>query len=194
MHVATSRAPSHLLISIRRTICMPAGNRSIYPNNIFGRDLGYWPRVIIFNSFTHVCKWGPKEHPTLEHPTGPHIYHIYICIYMHIHIHMHIQIHIHMHIHNHIYTITYTYQSNEFAIRGQSQVRKLFVFQFSIPLDNFHLFHRKDYRKTLPLNGPLARYVKLRVAHAPEMPGTFSPPSWVSDPNMHNGTCVTHVS
>ena len=25
-------------------------------------------------------------------------------------------------------------------------------------------------------NGPLARYVKLRVAHAPGMPGTFSPP------------------
>ena len=24
------------------------------------------------------------------------------------------------------------------------------------------------------LNGPLARYVKLRVAHAPGMPGTFS--------------------
>ena len=25
-------------------------------------------------------------------------------------------------------------------------------------------------------NGPLARYIKLRVAHAPGMPGTFSPP------------------
>ena len=25
-------------------------------------------------------------------------------------------------------------------------------------------------------NGTLARYVKLRVAHAPGMPGTFSPP------------------
>ena len=25
-------------------------------------------------------------------------------------------------------------------------------------------------------NGPLTRYVKLRVAHAPGMPGTFSPP------------------
>ena len=25
-------------------------------------------------------------------------------------------------------------------------------------------------------NGPLARYVKLRVVHAPRMPGTFSPP------------------
>ena len=42
-------------------------------------------------------------------------------------------------------------------------------------------------------HGPLARYVKLRVAHMPRMPGTFSPPPRVSDPNMHHGTCVTHV-
>ena len=36
------------------------------------------------------------------------------------------------------------------------------------------------------------------VAHAPGMPGTFSPPptskeTVVSDPGMHPGTCVTHV-
>ena len=42
-------------------------------------------------------------------------------------------------------------------------------------------------------HGPLARYVKLRVAHAPGMPGTFSPPPRVSDPDMHLGTCATHV-
>ena len=42
-------------------------------------------------------------------------------------------------------------------------------------------------------NGPLAGYVKLRVAHAPGMPGTFSPPPRFSDPDMHHGTCVTHV-
>ena len=42
-------------------------------------------------------------------------------------------------------------------------------------------------------HGPLARYVILRVAHAPGMPGTFSPPPWVNDPDMHHGTCVTHV-
>ena len=41
-------------------------------------------------------------------------------------------------------------------------------------------------------NGPLARYIKLRVAHAPGIPETFSPP-WVSDPDMHHGACVTHV-
>ena len=34
---------------------------------------------------------------------------------------------------------------------------------------------------------------KLRVAHAPRMPGTFSPPPRVSDPDMHHGTCVAHV-
>ena len=42
-------------------------------------------------------------------------------------------------------------------------------------------------------HGPLARYIKVRVAHAPGMPGTFSPAPWVSDPDMHQGTCVTHV-
>ena len=42
-------------------------------------------------------------------------------------------------------------------------------------------------------NGPLARYIKLQVAHAPEIPGTFFSPPQVSDPDMHHGTCVTHV-
>ena len=34
---------------------------------------------------------------------------------------------------------------------------------------------------------------KIGGAHAPEMPGTFSPPPRVSNPDMHHGTCVTHV-
>ena len=42
-------------------------------------------------------------------------------------------------------------------------------------------------------NGPLARYVKLLVAHAPGMPGTFSASLRISDPDIHHGTCVTHV-
>ena len=42
-------------------------------------------------------------------------------------------------------------------------------------------------------DGPLTRNVKLRVAHAPWMPGTFSPPLRVSVPDMHHGTWVTHV-
>ena len=35
--------------------------------------------------------------------------------------------------------------------------------------------------------------IRLRVTHVSEMPGTFSPPPRVSDPNMHRGTCVTLV-
>ena len=35
--------------------------------------------------------------------------------------------------------------------------------------------------------------IKLWVAHAPRMPWTFSPPPRLSDPDMHHGTCVTHV-
>ena len=42
-------------------------------------------------------------------------------------------------------------------------------------------------------HGPFARYAKLRVAHAPGMPATFSPTLPVRDPDMHHGTCVTHV-
>ena len=41
-------------------------------------------------------------------------------------------------------------------------------------------------------------HLRMRVAHAPGMPGTFfPPPNWmepfVSDHGMHHGTCVTHV-
>ena len=42
----------------------------------------------------------------------------------------------------------------------------------------------------LSCHGPLARYAKLWVAH---VPGIFSPPPRVSDPDMHHGTCVTHA-
>ena len=42
-------------------------------------------------------------------------------------------------------------------------------------------------------HGPLARYVKLWVAHVPGIPGTFSLPMRVSNPDMHHGTCVTRV-
>ena len=42
-------------------------------------------------------------------------------------------------------------------------------------------------------HGTLDRYVNLQVAHAPGISATFSPPPWVSDPDMHQGTCVTHV-
>ena len=42
-------------------------------------------------------------------------------------------------------------------------------------------------------NGPLARYGKLQVTHAPGMPGTFSPPQPVRDPDIYHGTFVMHV-
>ena len=45
----------------------------------------------------------------------------------------------------------------------------------------------------IDFSGLLARYVKLMVAHAPGMPGTFFPPPRIRDPDMHHGTCVTHV-
>ena len=45
------------------------------------------------------------------------------------------------------------------------------------------------------LNCPWAscKIRKMRVAHAPGMPGVFFPPPWVSDHDMHHGTCVTHA-
>ena len=48
-------------------------------------------------------------------------------------------------------------------------------------------------KQSTAVYGPLVRFVKLWVAHAPGMLGTFSPPPWVSDPDMHQGTCVPHV-
>ena len=53
---------------------------------------------------------------------------------------------------------------------------------------------RRRYICSVSSHGPLSRYVTLRVEHAPGMPGTFSPPPRVSDPDMHHSTCVTHVS
>ena len=39
----------------------------------------------------------------------------------------------------------------------------------------------------------MARYVKLWVAHAPGMPGTFLPSPQVSNPDIHHGMCATNV-
>ena len=56
-------------------------------------------------------------------------------------------------------------------------------------------YHTEDnvwFGVTSCLCVPRASYQihKLRVAHAPEMPGTFSPPPRVSDTDIHHGTCV----
>ena len=58
--------------------------------------------------------------------------------------------------------------------------------------DNFA--HVYLFSKKWATHGPLARYVKLQFAHVPGMPGTFSTPPRVSDPDMDHGTCVTHVT
>ena len=62
-----------------------------------------------------------------------------------------------------------------------------------------HLPPIESYLESLKnCNGPLTRYVKLRVENAPGMPGTFSPPPTskkplISDPSMHHDMCVTYV-
>ena len=75
-------------------------------------------------------------------------------------------------------------------------------YKFNVPLTIRQLTRQVIFFNGSPFenffHGPLTRYVKLRVAHAPGMPGTFSPPPTskeplVSDPGMHHGTCVTHV-
>ena len=53
--------------------------------------------------------------------------------------------------------------------------------------------HQKQLVHLYLFHEPIARYVKLRVAHVPGMAGTLSPPPQVSDPDMHHDTCVTHV-
>ena len=61
---------------------------------------------------------------------------------------------------------------------------------------NVSVWFSYPYHKKCPSfigKGPLARYVKLRVAHAPGMQRAFCPLPRVSDPDMHHGTCVTHV-
>ena len=57
----------------------------------------------------------------------------------------------------------------------------------------YKIFTQSSDKLMYQTHGPLARYVKLRVAHAPGMPRTFSPPTRVNDPDLHHGTCLTQV-
>ena len=41
---------------------------------------------------------------------------------------------------------------------------------------------------------PFTRHVKLRGAYVPGMPGIYSPPPRVRDPDIYHGTCAMHVS
>ena len=56
-----------------------------------------------------------------------------------------------------------------------------------------NISHIDDYIIETSIHGPLTSYIKLMAAHAPGMPGTFSPSPRVSDPDKQHGTCVTHV-
>ena len=66
------------------------------------------------------------------------------------------------------------------------------IFHFELHCENPY-WHGFIHRKWVHIHGHLPRYVKIWVAHAPGMLGTFSPPPRVSDPDMHHGTYVTHV-
>ena len=73
-----------------------------------------------------------------------------------------------------------------------------FLIRF-IAVNPFTCFGRRGVlHSSFVSKGLETRYVKLRVAHAPGMPGTFcrhrlQRKPLVSDPGMHYGTCVTHV-
>ena len=54
----------------------------------------------------------------------------------------------------------------------------------SIKFVNTHILFKSWGLQRIKYNAPLTKYVKLRVALAPGMPGTFSPPPRVSDPDM----------
>ena len=62
--------------------------------------------------------------------------------------------------------------------------------ELPLTLTTFSKFWNGKHGVLMMRHGPRARYVKLRVAHASGMSGTFSPPPRVRDPNMHHGTCV----
>ena len=86
------------------------------------------------------------------------------------------------------------------ATKLRNQIRKLQVWHWNEGMhfgDFCHFLHctwscHRGYYSDAA-NEPLIRCVKFRVAHAPGMPGTSSPPPRLSDPDMHHGTCVTHV-
>ena len=53
--------------------------------------------------------------------------------------------------------------------------------------------NQSHIRESSPLVWASYQIREVAGAHAPGMLGTFSPPPLVSDPDMHHGTCVTHV-
>ena len=74
------------------------------------------------------------------------------------------------------------------SFTGINKGQQIMYVQTNATIPNHYCCLRRRKQK------PWASYVILQVAHAPGMPGTFSPPPRVSDPHMHHGTCVAHVS
>ena len=75
------------------------------------------------------------------------------------------------------------------SLTGRQICRRIIVTCISIVQ-----FKCDDSNYNSNCNGPLSRYVKLRVVHAPGMQSKFVPPPRVSDPDMHHGTCVMHLA
>ena len=74
--------------------------------------------------------------------------------------------------------------------------QRLFIVDMALQVNFTQIFCDLKVRFVFVLiqcNAPLPWCVKLRVAHAPGMPRSFSPPPRVSDPDLHHGTCLTHV-
>ena len=70
----------------------------------------------------------------------------------------------------------------------------IWIRQSSLYNGNLHIGKTEYFMLRRPPDGLLAWHVKVRVAQLPGMPGLFSPPPRVSEPDMHHaGTCVTHV-
>ena len=61
------------------------------------------------------------------------------------------------------------------------------IFKMSREYNLYFVRHYRTYVLPLPMG------LLPDSAHAQGMTGTFSPPPRVSDPDMHHGTCVTHV-
>ena len=85
---------------------------------------------------------------------------------------------------------------HNFYVCGYATVETIcmYIQYFICPPDISFCIHNLRRLVLSHHHGPLARYVKLRVAHAPGILGTFSSPPRVSDPDMPHGTCVRHVS
>ena len=84
-----------------------------------------------------------------------------------------------------------------FSAASDENFIKMTTFPFQRSADFEHVTHQCVWKTVITLeskrpHGPLARYVKLRFAHASEMPEIFAPPR-VNDPDIHHSMCVVHV-